>query len=86
MRKVFDNFDPEMLVKYDNAKIDGLTQDAGIIRRSAKIEAVVSDARVYFEVKKQYGSLDFCIFIGQSPCISQQVIETTIVAINSTQR
>ncbi|MDR2781009.1 MAG: DNA-3-methyladenine glycosylase I [Holosporaceae bacterium] len=52
MRKVFDNFDPEMLVKYNDEKIEELMQDAGIIRHRAKIEAVISNTKAYFEVKK----------------------------------
>jgi DNA-3-methyladenine glycosylase I len=58
MRKVFDNFDPEMLVKYDNAKIEELMHDPGIIRHRAKIEAVIGNAKAYFEVKKNHGLLD----------------------------
>jgi DNA-3-methyladenine glycosylase I len=32
MRKVFDNFDPIAIIKYSDAKISELMQDAGIIR------------------------------------------------------
>jgi DNA-3-methyladenine glycosylase I len=58
MKKVFDDFEPNAIIKYDDAKIDELMQDAGIIRHRAKIEAVVGNARAYFEVKKSHGSLD----------------------------
>ncbi|MDR2794375.1 MAG: DNA-3-methyladenine glycosylase I [Holosporaceae bacterium] len=53
MRKVFDNFDPEKLVKYDNAKIEELMQDAGIIRHRAKIEAVIENAKAYLKIKER---------------------------------
>jgi DNA-3-methyladenine glycosylase I len=58
MRKVFDNFDQNAIVKYDNAKIEELMHDPGIIRHRAKIEAVIGNAKAYFDVKKRYGSLD----------------------------
>src|ERR1700740_1801046 len=44
-RAAFDQFDPEKIVRYDNAKIDALMQNSGIVRNRAKIEGVVSSAR-----------------------------------------
>lgn len=39
-RKVFDQFDPKKIIKYDERKIEALMQDAGIIRNRLKINAV----------------------------------------------
>src|SRR5471032_334838 len=36
-RRAFDGFDPEIIVRYDNAKVESLLQDAGIIRSRSKI-------------------------------------------------
>jgi DNA-3-methyladenine glycosylase I len=79
MRKVFDNFDPEMLVKYDNAKIDELMHDHGIIRHRAKIEAVISNAKAYFEVKKLHGSLDNFLwsYVNHKPIVREPFEITT---------
>jgi DNA-3-methyladenine glycosylase I len=79
MRKVFDNFDPEMLVKYSDAKIDELMQDAGIIRHRAKIEAVIGNAKAYFEVKKLHGSLDNFLwsYVNHRPIVKEPFEITT---------
>ena len=58
MRKVFDNFNPHKLIEYNDAKVEELMRDVGIIRHRAKIEAVICNARAYFELKKLHGSLD----------------------------
>jgi DNA-3-methyladenine glycosylase I len=64
MGKVFDNFDPNAIVKYNGAKIEELMQDAGIIRHRAKIEAVVRNAGTYSEVKKNARIADFrCVYV-----------------------
>lgn len=58
MRIVFDNFDPEVLVNYDDSKIDELMQDHGVIRHRLKIKAVIDNAKAYFKLKELHGSLD----------------------------
>jgi DNA-3-methyladenine glycosylase I len=62
MKKVFADFDPSAIIKYDDAKIEELMRDAGIIRHRAKIKAVIGNAMAYFEVKKSHGSLIFDAF------------------------
>lgn len=60
-RKVFDNFQAEKIVKYDQNKIDELLHDRGIIRNKLKINSVVTNAKAFLEVQKEYGS--FSTFI-----------------------
>lgn len=57
-RKAFDGFDPEQVSLYDEAKIEALMANAGIIRNRLKINAAVTNARAFLEVVKQYGSFD----------------------------
>lgn len=54
--KAYDNFDPAVIIHYDNRKIEELLQDPGIIRNRLKIKAVISNAAAYFAVINQYGS------------------------------
>jgi DNA-3-methyladenine glycosylase I len=54
----FDDFDPHMLIKYDETKIGQLLQNPGIIRNRLKVNAAVSNARAYFKLCELYGSLD----------------------------
>jgi DNA-3-methyladenine glycosylase I len=52
-REVFDNFDAEKVARYDEKKISKLLTDAGIIRHRGKIEAAISNAKVYLELREK---------------------------------
>lgn len=58
LRKAFDNFDPTVLQNYDDDRISALLQNKAIIRNRLKVQATVTNARVYFKIKAQFGSLD----------------------------
>lgn len=57
-RKAFDNFDPGIIAKYDNKKIETLLLDSGIIRNKQKINATIKNAKVFLQIQKEYGSFD----------------------------
>jgi DNA-3-methyladenine glycosylase I len=44
-REVFASFDPEVVADFDEADVERLLQDAGIIRHRGKIEATINNAR-----------------------------------------
>jgi DNA-3-methyladenine glycosylase I len=71
-RIAFDNFEPEKVAKFDNAKIEGLLLNPGIIRNRLKIEATVSNARRFLEVQAKYGSFSKYIwdFVDGEPKIN----------------
>jgi DNA-3-methyladenine glycosylase I len=46
-RAAFDGFDPQIVARYDSAKVDALMRDGRIIRARAKIEATIGNARAY---------------------------------------
>ena len=49
----------ELYVKYhDEAKIEELMQNAGIIRNRKKIEASINNAKRFLEIQKEFGSFD----------------------------
>ena len=55
-RKAFDNFDPAIIVNYDDNKIAELQKDDRIIKSKAKIAATVSNAKAFLQIQKEYGS------------------------------
>ncbi len=57
-RKVLDNFQPDVIASYSEAKIQNLLMDSGIIRNKLKIRATVSNAQKFLEVQKEFGSFD----------------------------
>lgn len=58
LRKAFDNFDPAVLVDYDDVKIAALLQNKDIIRNRLKVQAAVVNARAYLKLLEQFESLD----------------------------
>jgi len=57
-RKAFSNFDPHKIIQYDEDKIEELMQDAGIIRNRLKIKSTITNALLFLEIQKEYGSFD----------------------------
>ena len=68
-REVLDNFDPEIVAKYDKKKVKALLADAGIVRNRLKISATIDNAREFLKVQKEFGSFDKYIwqFVGGKP-------------------
>ncbi|MCD6162022.1 MAG: DNA-3-methyladenine glycosylase I [candidate division Zixibacteria bacterium] len=57
-RKAFDNFDYNKIAKYDEKKYDKLMNDAGIIRNKLKIKAAITNAMMFIDIQKEFGSFD----------------------------
>lgn len=57
-RKAFDGFDPAKVALYDEAKIEALMNNKGIIRNRLKINAAITNAKVFLEVAEKHGSFD----------------------------
>jgi DNA-3-methyladenine glycosylase I len=52
-RAAFDDFDPEKVARYGEADRARLMADAGIIRSNGKIDAAISGARVYLDLREK---------------------------------
>lgn len=72
-RQAFDNFDPEIISKYGDEKVDELLQNAGIIRNRLKIISTITNASNFTKVQKEYGSFDKYIwqFVGGTPIVNK---------------
>lgn len=57
-RVAFDNFDAKKMANYDEATIEQLMQNTGIIRSKPKILAAINNAKLYLETQKKFGSFD----------------------------
>ena len=68
-RKAFDGFDYKKIAVYDDAKVELLLDDIGIIRNKLKVAAAIQNAKSFLEVQKEYGSFDAYIwqFVGNKP-------------------
>jgi len=56
--KAFAGFDPAKVAKFTEKKIADLLNDPGIIRNRLKITGSVTNARLFLEVQKEFGSFD----------------------------
>jgi len=52
-RAAFDDFDPEKVARYGEADRARLMADAGIIRSNGKIDAAISGARIYLDMRER---------------------------------
>lgn len=57
-RNAFDNFDVEKVASYDESKINELRENKGIIRHKGKITSAINNAKIFIEIKKEFGSFD----------------------------
>jgi len=55
-RVAFDHFDAKKIIKYNEAKVDELMGNAGIIRHRLKIEAIITNAKAFLEIQREFGS------------------------------
>ena len=57
-REAFDDFDPAIVAKYGEIKIESLMTNAKIIRNRAKIKSAINNAKRFLEIQKEFGSFD----------------------------
>ncbi len=57
-RKAFHSFDYETIANYNEADIERLLCDPGIVRNRLKIESAIKNARGVITIQKEFGSLD----------------------------
>ncbi len=57
-RKLFSNFDPRKIARYDQTRIKRLLANPAIVRNRLKVESTVSNARAFLSMQNEYGSFD----------------------------
>lgn len=60
-RKAFAGFDAQKVSEFTVKDEERLMQDSGIIRNKLKIKATISNARLFLQVQKEFGS--FCNYM-----------------------
>lgn len=81
-QKAFDGFDPYKVALYNDAKIEELMKNEGIIRNRLKINAAVNNAKLFLEIIEKYGSFDKFIweYVDYKPIIGHwDTVEDTPV-------
>lgn len=57
-RIAFDNFLPEIIAEYQEAKLNELMNDTGIIRNKLKIVSSVTNAGAFLKIQKEFETFD----------------------------
>jgi len=58
-RRAFAGFDPTQIARWDEAEVERLLTDPGIVRSRAKIEATIGNARAWETIEERQGFADF---------------------------
>lgn len=62
MRRAYDDFDPDKLVNYTDADRERLLGNAGVIRSKLKINATITNARIFVKMRDEEG-IDFSDYL-----------------------
>jgi DNA-3-methyladenine glycosylase I len=70
-RRVFAGFDPEVVARFDGARVEELLQDVGIVRNRLKVESAVENAGRVLEVQEELGSFSALLwgFVDGEPLV-----------------
>lgn len=71
-RNAFDEFDIDKVSLYGDHEIERILESGGVIKSRPKIEAIITNARGFLQIKKEFGSLDnyFWSKVGSKPVIN----------------
>ena len=74
-RQALDDFDIHKVSTYDDIKVAELLANPGIVRNKLKVNSTISNARLFIEVQKEFGSFDAYIwqFVGGKSIINSWV-------------
>jgi DNA-3-methyladenine glycosylase I len=82
-REAFDKFDFNIIAKYDEKKVEELLGNSGIIRNQLKIRSAIRNAKVFIEIRKEFGTFNKYIWAYvdgkplQSNCKSMKELPAT---------
>ena len=68
-RRLFADFDPKKVARFDKRQVQTRLKDPAIIRNRLKIEATINNATRFLEVQKEFGSFSKYMwgFVGGKP-------------------
>jgi DNA-3-methyladenine glycosylase I len=72
-RRVYDNFEPARVSRYDARKAAALLADPGIVRNRLKVAASIRNAQAFLRVQEQFESFDRYIwtFVDGRPLVNR---------------
>ncbi|WP_028972985.1 DNA-3-methyladenine glycosylase I [Spirochaeta cellobiosiphila] len=71
-RQAFDDFDPQIVAQYDEAKVAELLANQGIIRNKLKIGSAIKNAKAFLQIQTEWKSFDRFIwnYVDNKPIVN----------------
>ncbi len=60
--QALDHFDYHLIALYDQNKYNELMHTEGLIKNHLKMQAIITNAKAFLDIQKQYGSFDYFIW------------------------
>ena len=81
-REAFDGFDPAKVALYDEAKVEELMANEGIVRNRLKINAAITNAKLSLDVAREFGSFDAFIwgYVDGEPIVNRWKTQADVPA------
>jgi len=57
-REAFAGFDPDEVARFDEARVETLLRNPGIVRNRLKVRSAIRNARAFLKVQQDYGTFD----------------------------
>lgn len=72
-REAFAGFDPEQVARFDDARVQELLANPGIVRNRLKILATINNAQRFLSIQQAFGSFDAYIwrFVDGQPIVNE---------------
>jgi DNA-3-methyladenine glycosylase I len=79
-RKVFAGFDPDIVAKFSEEKVQEILNYQGIIKNSKKILSVIHNAKKVLEIQKEFGSFSNYIwsFVDDQPILNHFINQNEV--------
>ena len=81
-REALDGFDPAKVALYDEAKVEELMTNEGIVRNRRKIDAAITNAKLFLDVTREFGSFDAFIwdYVDGEPIVNRWKTQADVPA------
>jgi DNA-3-methyladenine glycosylase I len=85
-RRAFEGFDAEAMARYGAAQRRRLMGDAGIVRNRLKIDAFISNARAYLNLRDRPGAFDQYIWqFTDGKVVRRRPVKLSAIAVSTAQ-
>ena len=87
-RRAFEGFDPEVVARYDDARLDELMADPGIVRNRLKIKAARTNARAFLDLQAEHGSFSAFLwrYVDDEPLRNRPAARGALPAVTPLSR